>query len=110
MNQGTRPAAELVPSRTTGERLPWAASSSTWWKWEQNSTRVVAKAGPLPRASACGQGTPLAVAVAVAVAVAPAAGARASRAAAVAQGPKASQQRGSPRPRYPSRKGGPWYT
>ena len=38
-------AARWVPSRTTGERLPWAASSSTWWKWEQNSTKVVARAG-----------------------------------------------------------------
>ena len=35
-------------------------------------------------------------------------GERANSAAEVAMGPKASQQRGSPSPWYPRRKGGPW--
>jgi hypothetical protein len=42
--------------------LPWAASSATWWKWEQNNTKVVASAGPLPSARAVPQGMGVAMA------------------------------------------------
>ena len=46
--QGTSWEPFFAPSRTKGEFFPCFLSSESWWKWEQNNTRVVAYEGPEP--------------------------------------------------------------
>ena len=79
----------FAPNRTKGEFLPCSLSSLIWWKWEQNKTSVVANEDPELSNNASFQGTEIKYI---------SDGLSAIKVAEQANGPKANQQSGSPKP------------
>ena len=79
-----------MPIKTKGERFPYFLSSFIWWKWEQNRTKVIDKAGPVPKSKDSRHGILFAYIPIGLSAISP---------AAKAKGPNANQHRGSPRPK-----------